>query len=145
LGKDCLAIEEWKPAQIVAVEMEQIEGEIGERFPGVFLKGGLQVGKAGGTVFGEDNDFAIKNRVIDGNVFYLLRDGAHTVGPVKTGAGEELDPRSVFASLNAIAVELQLMKPPRSFGRIAGRQREFGCNETGKLFRWSLAQGSGQS
>jgi hypothetical protein len=52
LGEESFAIDEGKAAQIVAVEVKQIEGKVGDRLFDAFLKGGLQVSEAGRAVFG---------------------------------------------------------------------------------------------
>ena len=50
----------------MAVEVEEVEGEVGEGVLGAFLEGGLQVGEAGGAVGGEDDDFAVEGGGVGG-------------------------------------------------------------------------------
>ena len=120
--------------------MEQIEREVGERLVRAFLKRSLQVGKARGAALVQDDDFAIEDRALGSNVFELLRDRPHAVRPVQAGASKKPHTRPVFADLNAVAIELQLVKPARSSRRIAGRQRKFRRDERRqRLFR-SLAE-----
>ena len=44
--EDSLAALERQVAQVVAVEVEQVEGEIGERVFSAFIERGLQIGEA---------------------------------------------------------------------------------------------------
>ena len=106
----------------MAVEVEEIEDEVGEGLFGAFLKGGLQVGEAGGAVVGEDDDFAVEDGGFGGERGDLGGDGLHAVGPVEAGAGEELDLRAVFAGLDAVAVELELVQPAFGGGWGGGLQ-----------------------
>ena len=57
---------EGQVAQVVSVEVKEVEGEVGEGMLGAFLKGGLQVGEAGGAVGGEDDDFAVEDGGVGG-------------------------------------------------------------------------------
>ncbi len=59
-GEERFAIAEGKVAGVVAVEVEEVEAEVGEVMFGAFLEGGLQVGEAGGAVGAEDDDFAVE-------------------------------------------------------------------------------------
>src|SRR5271165_4636521 len=97
--------------------MQQIEREVGERFVGAFLKGGLQVRKAGRAVVGENDDFTVEECGRGGNISYLFRNRLHAMSPVQTSASQKLYMRSVLAGLNAVAVELQFLEPARTAGR----------------------------
>ncbi len=99
------AFDEGEVAEVVAVEVEEIEDEVGEGLFGSFLKGGLEVGEAGVAFVVEDDDFAVEDGGFAGEDGDLGGDGLHAVGPVEAGAGEELDLRAGFAGLNAVAVE----------------------------------------
>ncbi len=85
--------------------MEEVEDEVGEGLFDAVLERGLEVGEAGGAVFGEDDYFAVEDAGLRGQGCDLGGDGLHAVGPVEAGAGEEFDVGAVFAGLDAVAVE----------------------------------------
>ena len=92
VGEEGLAFEQRKVAEVVAVEVEEVEDEVGEGLLRAVLKGGLEVGEAGGAVVGEDDDFAVEDAGLSaGRSATCGGDGLHAVGPVEAGAGEELD------------------------------------------------------
>ena len=59
----------------------------------------------------EDDDFAIEDCGFARQCGDLRGDGLHAMGPVKPGAREELDAGALFAGLNAVAVEFELVEP----------------------------------
>src|ERR1035438_7034670 len=113
----------------MVIEVQQIEGEVGEGFVGAFLKGGLQVRKAGRSVVGENDDFTVEDCGRGGNISHLFRDLLHAMSPVQTSASQKLYTRSVLPGLNAVAVELQFVEPARTARRTFGRERQFRCDE----------------
>jgi len=60
LSEEGFAVAEGKVAGVVAVEVEEVEREVGEVVARAFLKGGLEVGEAGGAVGGEDHGFSVE-------------------------------------------------------------------------------------
>ena len=118
----------------MAVEVQEVERVIGEVMPRAFLECGLQIGKTGGAVFAEDDDFAVEGGLVRGQTGDLGGDGGHAVGPVETLAGEELHARAIFASLNAVAVELELVQPAGIGGRGLSLLSELRVDEAGLRF-----------
>src|SRR5580692_9340188 len=102
---------ERKVAQIVAVEVKQVEGVIGERVRRAFLKRSLQIGEAASSLLVEHDHFAVEDSGVHGDLSGGLGNVAHAVRPVETLAREEVHPAlSVFfvdMDLDAIAVELE--------------------------------------
>ena len=119
-GEEGFAVVQREVAGVVAVEMEEVEAEVGEVMPGALLEGGLQVGEAGGAVGGEDDDLAVEGDLVGREAGDLSGDGGHAVGPVEALAGEELDAVAVFASLHAVAVEFEFVQPAVVGGRGLG-------------------------
>src|ERR1700679_4301265 len=86
LGEKPLAFHQGKLAKIVAVQVEQVEGEVSERLFDTLLEGGLQIREVGGAVGGEDDEFAVEDCGLGREGLDLGGDGLHAVGPVKTSA-----------------------------------------------------------
>src|SRR5580658_10759202 len=80
------------------------------------LKCGLQVGEAGAAAGREDDDFAVDNGGLGGQLGEFGGERLHTVRPVEAGAGEELNSITVFSSLNAVTVEFELVNPASAAG-----------------------------
>src|SRR5664279_5521447 len=117
----------------MAIEVQQIKGEVGERFVGAFLKSSLQVRKAGRAVVGENDDFTVEDCGRGGNISHLFRNSLHAMSPVQTSASQKLYMRSVLVGLNAVAVELQFVEPALTARRTLGQERQFRCDEAGNL------------
>ena len=106
------ALEERKVAQVVAVEVEEIEDEVGEGLFGCLperrpadrrswwcrCRRGRRLRRRGWQISA-------------GRVATWVGDGLHAVRPVEAGAGEELDVGAGLAGLDAVAVELQFVEP----------------------------------
>src|SRR5207245_797118 len=96
----------------------------------------LEVGEAGVAVGAQDYYFAVEDAAVGGKGGDLGGDGLHAVGPVEAGAGEELDFGAVFAGLDAVAVELELVEPAGGGGWGGGEGGELWGDEFGEgLFR----------
>ncbi len=143
-GKELLALAEGKVAGIVAVEVEEVEDEVGEGMGFGVLEGGLEESEAGGAVGGEDDDFAIEGAVLDGESGDGVGYVGHTVGPVDALAGEELDFVAGLAGLDAVAVELELVDPLVACGGGGGFEGELRGDEVGLEFVWELVEVDGR-
>ena len=65
IGEECFAVAQREVTGVVAVEVKQVEDEVGERgIPGVVLEGGLEVGEAGSAVGGKHDDFAVEGDLV---------------------------------------------------------------------------------
>ena len=127
-GEEFFARAELEVAGVVAVVVEEVEDEVGERVALAFVERGLQRGEGGDAAVVEDDDFAIEREFVGGEGGDGVGDGAHAVGPVEAFAGEELDACAGLAGLDAVAVELDLVEP--------ARRRRVGCRT-----RWRVAEG----
>jgi len=74
-------------AGVVAVDVEEVEDEVGEGVGFGVLKGGLEERETGVAIGGEDDDFAVEGAVVDGKVGDGFGDIGHAVSPVDTFAG----------------------------------------------------------
>ena len=70
----------------MAVEVEDVEDEVGEGLAYAILECGLEVGEAGGAVVGEDDYFAVGDEGVSGEGCDAGRDAFHAVGPIEAGA-----------------------------------------------------------
>jgi hypothetical protein len=124
-------------AQVVAVEVEQVEGVVGERVRRALLKRSLQIGEAASSLLVEDDHFAVENGAVDGELGGGFCNVAHAMGPVETTTREEAGAAlSVFfvdMDLNAIAVELELVQPVIAFRRLFNRRGQFRRKKAGHL------------
>jgi len=109
--EEVFAFAEGEVAGIVAVDVEEVEDEVGEGMGFGVLKRSLKQREAGGAVGGEDDDFAVEGAVADGEIGDGFGDVGHAVGPVDAFAGEELNLLVRFAGLDAVAVEFELVDP----------------------------------
>ncbi len=91
--------------------MEEIEDEVGKRVALAFVEGGLQRGEGGDAAIVEHDHFAVERELVGGEGGDGVGDGAHAVGPVEAFAREELNFGAGLAGLDAVAVELDLVKP----------------------------------
>ncbi len=133
-------------AQVVSVNVEQVEGEIGERVFRSLFEGCLQIGEAGATPIVEDHDLAVEDSGVDGKFSGGFRNVAHPMRPVETLAREKtrsfLSVFSVDVDLDAVAIELQLMQPVIAFGRLLDRRSQRRRDKGGHLLMGSVVQGA---
>ena len=59
-GEEFFTLADGKVAGVVAVEVEEVEDEVGEGVAGAFVEGGLKVGEGGDAAVVEDDDFAVR-------------------------------------------------------------------------------------
>jgi hypothetical protein len=64
MREELLALVEGEVARVVAVEMEEVEDEVGEGMGFGVLEGGLEESEAGVAVGREDDDFAVEGAVV---------------------------------------------------------------------------------
>ena len=140
LGEEGFALEEREVAEVVAVEVQEVEDEVGEGVLVAILKRGLEVGKACVPVGGEDDDLAVEECGLGGERFEGLGEGLHAVSPVEAAACEELDFGALFASLDAVAVELELVDPAGGFGGGGGGVGQLRGDEGGQGFFRGLGE-----
>ena len=133
-GEEFFARAELEVAGVVAVVVEEVEDEVGERVALAFVERCLQRGEGGDAAVVEDDDFAVEGEFVGGEGGDGVGDGAHAVRPVEAFAGEELDAGAGFAGLDAVAVELDLVKPGGAVGRSVGLYGELWRDEGGLGF-----------
>ena len=104
-----LAFRQRSLAQILAVRMEQIEGEADESIRLAIGERRLQRREVGCAVIVERDDFAVDETV--GQRFRSGRDRLELCGPVEAFARLERDFAGGDAQLHTVAVELHLVTP----------------------------------
>src|SRR5216683_5157809 len=93
------------------IQMQQIEDEVSKRLPHALLKRRLQISKASQTVLRKHNHLTVKNRLLHPQLRHQSSNRLHPVSPVQPGTRQQLNPLPIFASLDAIAIELDFMQP----------------------------------
>src|SRR6516225_7488149 len=105
------ALDQRQNGQIAPIDMEKIEDVINEALALACLQRRLQRGKARNAVFFLDDDLAVNQR----RARRKLGDGGGDVRkffvPIEALAGEQADFAVVEPSLDAVTVELDLMRP----------------------------------
>jgi hypothetical protein len=100
-----LALDQGRLPQIVAVEIEQVEGN--QRDPGrLALEFVLQNGTISRAVFGRQHDFAVDDRRAGRDVPCVVGNFAKTLGPIIAATGAELDGFIDEVNLHPIAIDL---------------------------------------
>ena len=117
-----LAVQQRQGARVIAVHAKQVERKIGEVFCAAFLKGCLQVSEVGYAVFIESNNFAIDDRILDGQLCGRGGDLRHPCCPVQAFSCKERGFSLTIllredVNLNAVAVKLEFMNPATGIGR----------------------------
>src|SRR6185437_7043633 len=144
-GEELLAFADGEVAGVVAVEVEEVEDEVGQGEALALVEGGLEVGEGGDAAIVENHDLAIEGELVGGESGDGVGDSAHAVSPVQSFAGEELNARAGFAGLDAVTVEFDLVQPVRavrSGGCLLGELRR----DEGRLwFGGEFAGGAGRS
>ncbi len=121
-----LALVQRHAREIVAVEVEQIEGEAGELVSPAFGERVLKGGEARDPVRVLDHDLAVDQRVLTGERRERLGEQPVAVGPVLAGPGQQADRAGLEARERPVAVELDLVQPLVAFGHARARGRELG-------------------
>ena len=142
-GEEGFAFAEGEVAGIVAVEVEEVEDEVGEGMGFGVLKGGLEVGEAGVAVGGEDDDFAVEGAVWTGRAATAL-----AMAGMRWVQSRPLRVRSWtllagFAGLDAVAVELELVDPVVGVGGGGGFEGELRGDEVGLALVGELVEVDG--
>src|SRR5262249_30964012 len=104
LGKRCLA-------QIVAVEIEQIEGEKDLPVVLFFREGRLHRLKAARAVGFQNDRLAVENGARDREFLDRAGNRGETIGPVELAARQKPRLAPVQPAEQTVAVELDLMQP----------------------------------
>ncbi len=110
-----LAPFQWEIAQVVSIEMEQIECVVRKRMRRALIERRLQIGKAGQAFLIQHDDLTIDNGGVYGQLRGRFGQRSHAMRPVEALAREE--PRPALAilfidmDLDAVAIELELVQP----------------------------------
>ena len=120
-GEQGLAFDQRRSGEIVAVEVEEVEGVEDHALGPAGLQGLLQAGEDRHPGFVLDHHLAVDQRRAELQLFQSGSDAAELRRPVQTLAGEELDPVSVDTGLQAVAVELDLVDPFVALRGLGGR------------------------
>ena len=137
-----LALDQRQAAQIVPVEIEQVEGHVDQPvrvFLGEFAPQRLEIRQAG---LADHGRFAVDDQLSRRKRLGCACDLAELLGPVIAAAGEHPDPAVVDMQLRAVAIDLDLVQPVGPLGgalaqcRVAGRDeprigRGLGAGEGG--------------
>ena len=138
-----LALDQRQLPQVVAVEIEQVEGDHHD-LGGPALQLVLQHREIGGAVGGRHHDLAVDDRRARADVPGVVGDLLEAVGPVVAAAGEDLHGLVGEMDLDPVAVELDLVNPALAGRHLLDRCRQRGFDEAGKRRldadrRWLLA------
>ena len=125
-----LSLDERQFAQVNAVKIEKVEDVVGEPILSTTREIRLQFGKVRPIVLGDD-EFAVEYRAPYRNV-ELSGDRAQTLRPVVAVARVDCDAAVFDVRLDAIAIELDFMKPIAA-RRPGSDRRELGRNEAGHI------------
>src|SRR5438876_4499084 len=116
--RECgFAFDQRQVRQIAAVEMQKVKDVIDEAFPLACLERRLQLGKARNARLGLDYHFAVDQRVARSELGDRGADVGEFFAPIETFAGEQADLAVIEPSLDAIAIELDLVHPPSATRR----------------------------
>ena len=125
LFEQLLASDQRQGTKIVAVEMKKVEDIEDKAVTAAFAQIRLQCGKIGGAETRLDHKLAIDQGL---SCREVLQCGHHALaelpGPVEAAARQELHAAGFEARLQAVAVELDLVKPA-----LAGRSRRDECRQ----------------
>ncbi len=115
--------------EVVAIQVEQVEDDVGE--PTADLSSGelLKRLKAGGTVGQEDGHLSVHHRVLDRQARHALCDGREVGRPVAPVSAQEAHLRVLQARQDPVAVELELVEPLVPLGRLLDQGRELRRDE----------------
>ena len=126
-----LALDQRQLPQIVAVEIEQIEGDHHD-LGRLALQLVLQHREVGGAVGGGHDDLAVDDRRAGADVPSIVGDLLEALGPVVAAPGEDLDRLVGEMDLDPVAVELDLVDPAVAGRHLLDRCRQRGFDEAGK-------------
>src|SRR5262249_39408087 len=121
------ALDQRQGGQIASIEMEKIEDIINEALALPCLQRGLQLGKTRNAFLVLDHDLAVDQRRVRRQLGNGRGDVWKFFAPIEPLAGEQADIAVVEPSLDAVTVELDLVRPaPAARRRRAqGRKRRW--------------------
>ncbi len=122
IGQRRLALGKRGAGDVIAVEMEEIEGVVDQTVPPAALEVVLQGGKVGDSRFVSGYDFSIDDGVVFLQGAERGRNGGEPRGPVESGSGAKLNRPVADPRLHAVTVELYFMHPASRFGRSSGER-----------------------
>src|ERR1700678_1752446 len=135
-----LALDQSQIPRRMTIQMKQIEDEVCQRLPRSLLKRRLQIRKASNPIFRNHHHLTIKNRLLCWQRPHKRSDSLHSMRPIQPGTRQQLNQATLFARLDTIAVELNLMQPTVARRRRLRLQGKLRCNKVWQLLLWSLAQ-----
>ena len=119
-----LALDQRHRAQVVAVQMEEVEGEEDQLVRAPLGERVLQGGEARDAPLVLHHDLAVDQRLLAGQSSKASASTPVAVGPVEPGAGEQPHLAVVDARDGPIAVELDLVQPVVAVGHPRRRRRQ---------------------
>jgi hypothetical protein len=129
--KCALAFDQRQLLQVIAVEIEQVEGDQHDHV-GPSLQFVLQHREIRGAIYGRHHDFAVDDGGAGADVPGVVGDLPDALGPVVAAPGEDLDRFIGEVHLDAIAVELDLVDPAIAAGYAADRGRQRRLDKSGE-------------
>ena len=133
LAKQFLAADERRFAQIVSVEIEAIEGVIGEAVEASVAEVRLQERKLGDAALVFDHHLAVDQGGAHGQVSQRLVHGvAEFMRPIEAAPGPERNLAVLDMRLKPVAVELDLMQPSIAGGRRLRQRRQHRLDKAGQ-------------
>ena len=128
-----LARDERHRAEILAVEVEEVEQVVTEAVAAAGREVGLQRRKVRGAAGALDDQFAVEDRDLRRERGKRLGDRrAEAIGPVLAAAGQQLHVAAVDVRLQPVAVELDLVHPGVALRRLRFEGRERRRDEAGE-------------
>ena len=106
-----LAGEERRLAEVVAVEVEEVEGEVDEVVLPVLGEGVLEGLEAGGAVRLQDHHLAVEDRLDHRELLGLAGHRGEAIGPVLAVAGDQTGLAVADLAEGAVAVVFDLVDP----------------------------------
>ncbi len=123
-GQGALALQQRRSGQVLAIEVQDIEHIVDETVMAAILEVVLQRGEIRGAVFVDRGNLAVEDGIVAGKLGAGGGDGRKFLGPVETTPRLERHRAVGDASLDAVAVELDLMDPAIAVGRSRAQRRE---------------------
>lgn len=136
--------------QVVAVEVQQVEGLIDQPARVAAAQRLLQTSETADAVGGEGDDLAVEQRLFDGQLLHVPGEFREAVCPVLGVAGDQPDLAAIEADHDAIAIELDLMNPVRALRDLVDQRRQLRVGLLGHVpaarpvqLRYALRRGDG--
>ena len=122
LGKQPLPLLQGNAPHIAPVEIKQVKHIVHHAVVPACLEVGLEAAEAGVSMLILHHDLAVDEGCLGRQRLHRPRNGGKALCPVQPLAGEEPDLATIQPGLDAIAVVLDLMKPPGTCGRPGNAQ-----------------------